>query len=241
MAETAGKHLKKCVLELGGSDPFIVLADADVPHTAKVGAAARCLNSGQSCIAAKRFLVHASIQDEFLERFLGHMGGRVMGDPLRRETTIGPMARADLREQLAGQVRDSVARGARVLLGGSVPEGRGFFYPPTVLVDVPHSAPAWTEEMFGPVASVTPFTDEEEAIVLANDTAYGLGASVWTRDVERARAMIPRLETGGVFVNGLVKSDARLPFGGTKDSGFGRELSREGMLEFVNQKTVWIR
>jgi succinate-semialdehyde dehydrogenase/glutarate-semialdehyde dehydrogenase len=239
VAATAGRHLKKMVLELGGSDPFVVFADADLGRAASTAVEARCVNSGQSCIAAKRLLVERPVLGEFRERFVAGMRGKRVGNPRSRETEIGPLARADLRDTLARQVEDTVAAGARVLCGGTLPAGAGFFYPPTVLDHVPPGSPASCEELFGPVAALFPFDGEDEALALANCTAYGLGAALWTADRARARRLVPRLEAGMVFVNGLVKSDPRLPVGGVKDSGFGRELSREGLLEFTNVKTVW--
>lgn len=241
VASTAGRHLKTMVMELGGSDPFIVLDDADIEEAVRTGVLSRCLNSGQSCIAAKRFLVQRSRFDDFASAFVEAMKRHVVGDPTDPDVTIGPLAREDLRDALAGQVERSVAAGARALCGARRPEDKGFFYPPTVLVEVPEESPAATEELFGPVAALIPFDDDEEALRLANGTRYGLGASVWTADVARARTMAAALDAGNVFINGLVKSDPRLPFGGVKDSGFGRELSREGILEFVNAKTVWIK
>jgi succinate-semialdehyde dehydrogenase/glutarate-semialdehyde dehydrogenase len=239
VAQAGGKHLKPTVMELGGSDPFIVLDDADVERAVEVGVDARCQNSGQSCIAAKRFLVHRSVADSFRQGFVAAMQQRVVGDPTDAGVEIGPLARADLRNTLVKQVARTTAAGASVLCGGKRPEGRGFFYPPTVLAEVPAGTPAAEEELFGPVATLTVFEDEDEAVELANSTRYGLGASLWTSDVERAKRLIPEIESGSVFVNGLVKSDPRLPFGGVKQSGFGRELAREGMMEFVNLKTVW--
>ncbi len=240
VGEAAGRALKPTVLELGGSDAFIVLDDADVAAAAETGVASRCLNNGQSCIAAKRFLVHARVHDAFVDAFVDGMRAKVPGDPADGSTTLGPLARADLRDTLADQVERSVAAGARRLLGGDgVPE-RGFFYPATVLADPPDGSPAADEELFGPAATVIRVADEDEAVAVANRTAYGLGCSLWTSDPERAARCIPRIEAGAVFVNGLVKSDPRLPFGGVKDSGHGRELSAEGILEFVNRKTVWI-
>ena len=241
VASTGGKHLKTMVMELGGSDPFIVLEDADPEESARIGVAARCQNSGQSCIAAKRFLVHRSRFDDFAERFVQGMEARVMGDPTRPGVGIGPLARRDLRDRLARQVQESLSSGAGALCGGKVPEGKGFFYPPTVLTGVSAGMPAAEEELFGPAASLIPFENEEDAIRIANSTRYGLGASVWTEDLERARRLAAEIEAGSVFINGPVKSDPRLPFGGIKASGFGRELAREGILEFVNAKTVWIK
>jgi succinate-semialdehyde dehydrogenase/glutarate-semialdehyde dehydrogenase len=240
VAATAGRWLKPSVLELGGSDAFVVLDDADLDRAIEVGVASRCLNNGQSCIAAKRFLVQAAVYERFRDGFVAGMRARVMGDPRDRTTTLGPLARRDLRDTLARQVEDSVRAGARVLCGGEVPEGEGFFYPATVLDDVPPDSPAATEELFGPVAALFPFDTEDDAVALANGTPYGLGASVWTRDPSRAERLVPRIEAGAVFVNGLVKSDPRLPFGGVRDSGWGRELARDGVLAFVNRKTVWI-
>src|SRR5437762_1539261 len=240
VAERAGRELKKTVLELGGSDPFIVLEDADLPRAARTAASARLVNSGQSCIAAKRFIVVEKVAERFLELFVGEMRARKMGDPLARDTEVGPQARADLRDALHRQVEESVRRGARLLLGGSVPRGPGAFYPPTVLTAVDKGMPAFDEETFGPVAAVVGARDEEDAIRLANDSTFGLGASLWTASRERAERLAPLVEAGSVFVNGLVKSDPRLPFGGIKRSGYGRELSEFGIREFVNVKSVWI-
>jgi len=240
VAATAGAALKPAVMELGGSDPFVVLDDADLARAAEVGVAARCLNSGQSCIGAKRFLVHAAVYDRFRDDFVARMRSQRVGDPRAEDTQIGPLARADLRDLLAQQVDDALAHGARALCGGAVPDGPGAFYPPTVLEGVDETARAFREELFGPVAVLYRVASDEEAIALANATVYGLGASVWTRDRERAERFTRQLDCGSVFVNGLVKSDPRLPFGGVKESGFGRELGREGIREFVNVKTVWI-
>jgi succinate-semialdehyde dehydrogenase / glutarate-semialdehyde dehydrogenase len=240
VAEHAGRHLKKTVLELGGSDPFIVLADGDVAAAARTAADARLINSGQSCIAAKRFIVVEALADQFVERFRGELQGRRMGDPLARETQVGPQARADLRASLHRQVEESVKRGAKRLLGGEIPAGRGAFYPPTLLAAVDKGMPAFDEETFGPVAAVIRAKDEADAVRLANDSPYGLGASVWTRDRACAERVAAQVEAGSVFVNGLVKSDPRMPFGGIKRSGYGRELSEYGIREFVNIKSVWI-
>ena len=240
VAERAGRELKKTVLELGGSDPFIVLADADVAATAKQAADARLINSGQSCIAAKRFIVVESIAEAFVPRFVDELRSRRMGDPLARETQVGPQARVDLRDALHKQVEESVRRGAQLLLGGHVPAGKGAFYPPTLLVAVDKGMPAFDEETFGPVAAVIRAKDDADAVRLANDSIFGLGASIWTRDRARGERMAAEIEAGAVFVNGVVKSDARLPFGGIKRSGYGRELSEFGIREFVNIKSVWI-
>jgi succinate-semialdehyde dehydrogenase/glutarate-semialdehyde dehydrogenase len=238
VAEAAGRALKKTVMELGGSDPFVVLADADLDAAARTAATARLVNSGQSCIAAKRFIVVEGIADRFVERFVAEMRSRRLGDPLDRATQVGPQARHDLRDQLHRQVEASVARGARLLLGGQVPDGPGAFYPPTVLARVGRGMPAFDEETFGPAAAVIRARDERDAIALANDSAYGLGASLWTTDLARAERLAAEIQAGVVVVNGQVRSDPRMPFGGVKDSGWGRELSELGMREFVNVKSV---
>ena len=240
VAEQAGRELKKTVLELGGSDPFIVLADADLAAAARTAAEARLINSGQSCIAAKRFIVVEPVADQFLDRFLDELRSRRMGDPLVRGTQVGPQARLDLRDSLHEQVAESVKRGAKLLLGGEVPAGKGAFYPPTLLAAVDKGMPAFDEETFGPVAAVIRAKDEADAVRLANDSTFGLGASLWTEDRVRAERLAAQIEAGSVFVNGVVKSDPRLPFGGIKRSGYGRELSEYGIREFVNVKSVWI-
>jgi succinate-semialdehyde dehydrogenase / glutarate-semialdehyde dehydrogenase len=240
VAEQAGRELKKTVLELGGSDPFIVLDDADLQKAAKMAAEARLINSGQSCIAAKRFIVVEKIADTFLEVFVSEMRSRRMGDPLDRATQVGPQARDDLRASLHRQVEESVKRGAKLLLGGRIPEGPGAFYPPTVLAAVNKGMPAFDEETFGPVAAVIRARDEADAIRLANDSQFGLGASLWTQDLDRAERLVRQIEVGCIFVNEVVKSDPRLPFGGVKRSGYGRELSEYGIREFVNIKSVWM-
>jgi succinate-semialdehyde dehydrogenase/glutarate-semialdehyde dehydrogenase len=240
IAEQAGAHLKKTVLELGGSDPFIVLADAPLEAAARAAAEARLINSGQSCIAAKRFIVVEAVAERFIERFKAELAGRRVGDPTLRDTQVGPQARVDLRDQLHEQVVESVKRGARPLLGGQVPAGPGAFYPPTLLIAVDRGMPAFDEETFGPVAAVITAKDESDAVRLANDSPYGLGAALWTADRTRADRLAAEIEAGAVFVNEVVKSDPRLPFGGIKRSGYGRELSEYGIREFVNIKSVWM-
>jgi succinate-semialdehyde dehydrogenase/glutarate-semialdehyde dehydrogenase len=240
VATEAGRHLKKCVLELGGSDPFIVLADADVSTTAAQAATARTINSGQSCIAAKRFIVEQAVAEAFTEELVRAMESLVVGDPKDRATQVGPMARRDLRDELHGQVERSVVAGARLRTGGVVPDREGAFYPPTVLDRVRPGQAAFDEELFGPAAAVIEARDRTEAVELANASPYGLGASLWTANPDAVRDLIPRIEAGAVFVNGIVKSDPRLPFGGVKRSGYGRELARFGIREFVNIKSYWI-
>ena len=240
VAAQAGTHLKKMVLELGGSDPFLVLEDADVDQAARTAAEARLLNSGQSCIAAKRFIVVESVADRFLETFVSEMAARRLGDPLAPDTQLGPQARLDLRANLHRQVTESVQRGARLLLGGELPDGPGCYYPATVLAAVHEGMPAFDEEVFGPAAAVIRVPDETQALRVANASRYGLGASVWSTDPARGERLARELEVGSVFVNGLVRSDPRLPFGGVKRSGYGRELSEYGLKEFVNIKTVWV-
>jgi succinate-semialdehyde dehydrogenase/glutarate-semialdehyde dehydrogenase len=229
------------VLELGGSDPYLILADADLESAAEAGATSRLINSGQSCIAAKRFVVVAAARRRFEELLVERMAAQTLGDPFDPEVTVGPLARSDLRDELAAQVEASLAAGARCLLGGEVPPGPGAFYPPTVLTDVAPGMPAYDEELFGPVAAILPVADEEEAIRVANDSPFGLGAAVFTADRERGeRIARQRLAAGSCFVNAFVKSDPRLPFGGIKESGYGRELSHFGIREFVNIKTVYV-
>jgi succinate-semialdehyde dehydrogenase / glutarate-semialdehyde dehydrogenase len=241
VAAQAGRALKKTVLELGGSDPFIVLRDADPAAAAAAAVAGRCINNGQSCIAAKRFIVEEPVADAFTEAFVARMRALRVGDPFDRATDVGPLAREDLLVEVHAQVTRSVAAGARVLCGGERVARPGFYYAPTVLGGVRPGMVAFDEETFGPVAPVVRATDADDAVALANRSRFGLGASLWTRDLARARELVPRIEAGAVFVNGNVKSDPRLPFGGIKDSGYGRELATFGIREFVNVKTVWMK
>jgi len=241
VAAKAGQMLKKTVLELGGSDPFIVLEDADLDEAATVAARARCINSGQSCIAAKRFIVVEAVYQEFLEKFMAAMTVLTVGDPLEESTQIGPQARDDLMQELHQQVVSSAAKGACILLGGAPLDRPGFFYPPTILTDLKPGMPAYDEELFGPVASVIRVATADEAVAVANGSPFGLGGSVWTRDTRHGEEIAGRVEAGAVFVNGLVKSDPRLPFGGVKISGYGRELSHYGIKEFVNIQTIWVK
>src|SRR5437588_4419886 len=240
IAELAGRALKKTVLELGGSDPYIVLRDADLEAAAATAVRARNQNNGQSCIAAKRFIVEDSVAAEFERRFAKGVEDLVVGDPLDPKTQVGPLARRDLLETLERQVDESVRLGARVLTGGERIGGKGFFYRPTVLAEVTEAMPVFKEETFGPVAAVLRVRDADEAVRVANDSQYGLGASVWTRDVAFGERLARKIESGSVFINGMVASDPRLPFGGVKRSGYGRELSAFGIREFVNIQTIWI-
>lgn len=240
VASAAGNHLKKTVLELGGSDPFVVLDDADVEDAAKTGALARNQNGGQSCIAAKRFIVHTAVYDTFLDHFVEEFESLTIGDPMDEDTKIGPQARRRLMDELHTKVESSVDAGATIVTGGEPLDREGAFYPPTILTDIPEGCPADSEELFGPVASVYEVATEEAAIKAANDTEFGLGASVWTEDRERGERVARRIDAGCVYVNQLVKSDPRVPFGGINDSGYGRELSEAGIKEFANPKTVWV-
>jgi succinate-semialdehyde dehydrogenase / glutarate-semialdehyde dehydrogenase len=240
VAAAAGKALKKSVLELGGSDPFIVLRDADIPAAAAAACRARNQNNGQSCIAAKRFIVEEAVADQFEAAFAGAVAALKVGNPMDRGNQVGPLARGDLVDDLERQVEESLRLGARALTGGSRIEGDGFWFEPTVLAGVRPGMPAYDEETFGPVAAVIRVKDAEDALRVANDTEFGLGSSIWTSDIEGAKRLAERVESGLVFVNGIVASDARLPFGGVKRSGFGRELGAYGIKEFVNLQTVWV-
>ncbi len=242
VASIAGAELKKCVLELGGSDPYIILKDADLKDAAKKCAAGRLLNAGQSCIAAKRFIIVEDAYSEFLEYFTHEMNATYFGDPCDEESTMGPMARTDLRDEIHQQVLDSVNKGAEVILGGEIPLRKGAFYPPTILENVKPGMPAYDEELFGPVASVIKVKDEKEAIKVANDTEFGLGAAIFTSNIKMGENIAEiSIDAGCCFVNDFVKSDPRLPFGGIKESGYGRELSAQGIKEFMNAKTVVVK
>jgi succinate-semialdehyde dehydrogenase / glutarate-semialdehyde dehydrogenase len=240
VASTAAKRIKKSVLELGGSDPFVVMPSADIDEAVKIAVKARIVNNGQSCIAAKRFIAHEKIYDQFTTKFVAAMEALKIGDPMDEATDIGPLAMPQIVDDIEKQVRDSVAAGAKLLCGGKRIGERGNFYAPTVLADIPRTAPAYAEETFGPVASLFGVRDAEEAITLANATTFGLGSSVWTNDRAEADRFIDGIEAGQVFINAMVASDPRVPFGGAKHSGFGRELGVLGIREFVNVKTVWI-
>ncbi|MCF8382520.1 MAG: NAD-dependent succinate-semialdehyde dehydrogenase [Chlorobium sp.] len=239
VATRAGRELKRSVMELGGNDPYIVLEDADLEKAVTACAAARLLNSGQSCIAAKRFIVHRSVRRRFEELLLVRMLGARTGDPFDPVTEVGPIARADLRMELHRQVSRSVTQGATLLCGGTLPEGKGYFYPPTILSDVIKGMAAYGEETFGPVATVIEAATDDEAVAIANDSEYGLGSAVFSADPARALAVASRLETGNCFINAMVKSDPRLPFGGVKHSGYGRELSSYGIREFTNIRSLY--
>ena len=240
VAATSGHVLKKAVLELGGSDAFIVLDDADLDEAAQVAVTARFQNNGQSCIAAKRFIVVDSVAEAFEQKFVANTARLKVGDPLEYDTRIGPLARRDLRETLDQQVQQSIQQGARVLIGGKAREGKGYFYEPTILTNVTPEMSVFKDETFGPVAAVIRARDVEHTIELANDSKFGLGSNLWTRNIEQARELAARIEAGGVFINSMTASDPRLPFGGVKHSGYGRELSSFGIQELVNIQTVWI-
>ena len=241
VASQAGAVLKKAVLELGGSDPYIILKDADLDKAVTTCVTSRMINSGQSCIAAKRFIVVKSLQKKFEKMFVAQMKAKKMGDPLLDNTDIGPMARFDLRDELHAQVQKSIRQGAKLLCGGYIPLGDGAFYPATVLSDVKKNMLAYSEELFGPVASIIPVRNEKEAIAVANDNQYGLGAAVFSQNYRKAEMIAKKkIEAGSCFVNAFVRSDPRLPFGGIKGSGYGREMSYFGIYEFVNIKTVYV-
>ena len=238
VGEAAGKALKKTVLELGGSDPFIVMPTADIASAAKTAVTARMINNGQSCIAAKRFIVHAAVYDDFMQRFVDGVKAVKVGDPMSVDTEVGPLATSSIREDLAEQVSRTITSGARVLCGGRKIDGAGWYYEPTVLVDIPESSPADEEELFGPVASVWKAADIDEAINIANSSRFGLGASAWTENPAERERFVRDIQSGLVFINGMVASEPGLPFGGVKDSGYGRELGDFGIMEFVNIKSV---
>lgn len=240
VAGASGHALKKTVLELGGSDAFIVLEDANLDEAAQVAVTARFQNNGESCIAAKRFIVVESVAEAFEQKFAANTAKLKIGDPLEPDTRIGPLARQDLRDILDQQVQQSILQGAKVLIGGKARKGKGYFYEPTILTNVTPEMPVFTDETFGPVAAVIRARDVEHALELANDSKFGLGGNLWTRNIEQARELAGRIESGGVFINGMTASDPRLPFGGIKRSGYGRELSSFGIHEFVNIQTVWI-
>ena len=241
VAAQAGAVIKKTVLELGGSDAYIVLEDADLDLAVNTCVTSRLINSGQSCVNAKRFIIVESLRAAFTERMVAAMRAKKMGDPLAEGTDIGPQARPDLRDELHAQVTSSIAKGAKLLLGGELPPGKGSFYPPTVLTDVKPGMPAYDEELFGPVAAIISARDEADAVRIANDTIFGLGAAVFTKDVAKGERLTRDLEAGCTFVNTLVASDPRLPFGGIKEAGYGRELGSYGIREFMNVKTVYIK
>ena len=241
VAAIAASDIKPAVLELGGSDPIIVSADADLDTAADVITLSRIINAGQSCIAAKRILIESSVYEDFVDRLKQRLSKLKLGDPLKDDTDIGPIARADLRDNLHRQVQETVQAGARCLLGGELPEGKGYFYPVTLLADISAEQCAWREETFGPVMCCTPFESLEQAVAMANDTEYGLGAGIWMADQDKAQEIAAQIESGQVAINGIVKTDPRLPSGGIKRSGYGRELGPHGIREFVNAKQVWVK
>lgn len=241
VASAAGRQIKKSLLELGGSDPFIVLDDADLQLAASTAVSARLLNQGQSCIAAKRFIVMEPVLEAFTNRVYEAFAGLKVGDPLDRETQIGPLARPDLVDDIEHQVKESVRQGAILIAGGARYDREGCYYQPTILTNVRAGMPAYTEESFGPLLAIIPVSSEEEAVRVANDSQFGLGGSVWTTDLNRGESIARQIQSGAVFVNAMTKSDPRLPFGGIKKSGYGRELGSYGIREFVNIKTIWIK
>jgi succinate-semialdehyde dehydrogenase/glutarate-semialdehyde dehydrogenase len=242
VAQTAGKYLKKCVLELGGSDPYLIFDDADIPQAVDACVKGRLINTGQSCIGAKRFIITQKVYDEFEALFVDKMKSATMGDPFDENNQLGPLARGNIRGDLFSQVTQSVSLGAQLLCGGELKEGPGFYFPATVLSNIKAEMPAYNQELFGPVASLIKVSNEQEAIAIANDTSFGLGAAIFTADIEKGKFLAENeLEAGCCFVNDFVKSDPRLPFGGVKESGYGRELSIYGPLEFVNTKTIYIK
>lgn len=239
VAQLAGKHMKPCVMELGGCDPFIIFADANLDEATNQGVYSRCINAGQSCIAAKRFLVEKSIYDICCENITTKMKAIIVGDPQNPQTNMGPLATKKQQQILHAQVTDAKEKGAQIICGGEIPEGDNCFYPPTVVTKVTHKMRLWHEETFGPVATIISFNNDDKALNIANDTEFGLGASIWTKDDLRITRFVNMLKSGSVFINDFVKSDPKLPFGGIKNSGFGRELAKEGLLNFVNLKTVY--
>jgi succinate-semialdehyde dehydrogenase/glutarate-semialdehyde dehydrogenase len=240
VASTAAREIKKAVLELGGSDAFIVMASADFERALSTAVTARTINTGQSCIAAKRFLIADELYDEFLDQFVARMRALKVGEPMDPETELGPLATEQILNGVHEQVQKTIASGAKLLTGGNRIHGPGFFYEPTVLIDIPKESPAYREEVFGPVASIFRVRDAHDAIELANDTTFGLGSSAWTNDRQEQKLFVSELDAGMVFINAMVGSDPRLPFGGVKRSGFGRELGAAGIREFTNTKTIWI-
>jgi succinate-semialdehyde dehydrogenase / glutarate-semialdehyde dehydrogenase len=240
VAAIAGRELKKTVLELGGSDPFVVMPSADIARAAQVATTARCQNNGQSCIAAKRFIVHTDAYDQFAAAFVDAMAGLVVGDPMNEATGVGPLATEQGRRDVEVQVADAVGHGATVLCGGTTPDGPGWYYPPTVVADITPAMRMYTEEVFGPVAGLYRVESYDEAVEVANATAFGLGSNAWTNDADEQRRFAEDLDAGAVFINGMVTSYPELPFGGVKNSGYGRELSAHGIREFCNLKTVWV-
>jgi succinate-semialdehyde dehydrogenase / glutarate-semialdehyde dehydrogenase len=239
VAKTAGEVLKKVVLELGGSDPFVVMPSADLEQAAKVATTSRCQNNGQSCISAKRFIVHQDVYDEFVELFAKEMSALVVGDPMEEDTFVGPLATEQGREDVEELVKDAVDKGAKVIVGGERPDGDGWWYPPTLLAGITEDMDMYLEEVFGPVAQVYKAEDIDDAIRIANVTRFGLGSNAWTNDADEQERFIRDLEAGQTFINGMVASFPALPFGGIKASGHGRELAAHGIREFTNIKTVW--